>query len=159
MKWHDFQEATPEIAIAGAQRFQRARLALIGTLRLDGWPRISPVEPVFISGELVLGMIWQSKKALDLLRDPRCALHSVVTDPDANEGEFKLRGRAMPAVEEHYFGHVRERWRIASSAPLHVFCIDILGASQTTYDFDQGLMLVQRWDAEGGTSEIRRLYP
>jgi hypothetical protein len=159
MKWRDFQKRAPDIALAGTERFERARLALIGTLRLDGWPRISPVEPLFISDDLVLGMIWKSKKALDLLRDPRCVLHSVVSDPDANEGEFKLRGHAMPVVEEQFGDLIRERWRLAPSASLHVFWMDILSASLTTYDFDQGLMLVKRWDVEEGTSESHRLYP
>jgi hypothetical protein len=111
-----------------------------------------------MAGDLVLGMIWQSKKALDLLRDPRCVLHSVVTDPDANEGEFKLRGGAV-AAEAHYFDQIRARWHMAPAAPLHVSWIDILGASLTTYDFDQGLMLVKLWDAEGGISEMRRFHP
>src|SRR5260370_25420812 len=114
----------PEVPLPGAERFQRARLALVGTLRLDGWPCISPVEPLFISEDLVLGMIWKSKKALDLLRDPRCVLHSVVTDPDANEGEFKLRGRAMLVVEGHYVEFVREKWQLPLAAELHVFWID-----------------------------------
>ena len=159
MKWRDFQDTASEIALAGVQRFQGARLALIGTLRSDGWPRISPVEPLFISDHLVLGMIWQSKKALDLVRDPRCVLHSVVTDPDANEGEFKLRGRAIAVAEGRYVEIIREKWRLAPSASLHVFWIDVLGASLTTYDFDQGLMLVTRWSTEGGTLESRRRYP
>jgi hypothetical protein len=145
MKWRTFQEKAPEIASAGAQRFQQSRLALIGTLRLDGWPRISPVEPMFLSE--------------DLLRDPRCVLHSVVTDPDANEGEFKLRGHAMPDAEGRYVEVIRDRWRLAAAASLHVFWIDIFSASLTTYDFDHGLMLVKRWHAERGVSESRRPYP
>jgi hypothetical protein len=159
MRWHEFEQAAPEIAGAGAQRFQQTHLALIGTLCLNGWPRISPIEPVFINGDLILGMIWQSKKALDLLRDSRCVLHSVVTDPDANEGEFKLRGRAIRVAEDQYYAQIRDRWRITSSTPLHVFLMDILGASLTTYNFNQGLMLVTVWDIEHGISEIQRRYP
>ncbi len=69
-------------------------LILLGSLRRDGSPRISPVEPLIVDGELELGMMWQSKKALDLLRDPRCHVHTVVTDRNGTEGEFKLWGRA-----------------------------------------------------------------
>ena len=159
MRWRAFQEIEPEIALAGVSRFQQARLALLGTLQMDGWPRISPVEPLFFSEDLVLGMIWQSKKALDLLRDPRCVLHSVVTDPDANEGEFKLRGRAVPVVEGQYVELIRAKWQLAQGAPLHVFWIDILSASLITYDFNQGLLLVKRWHHERGSSGARRAYP
>ena len=159
MNWREFHKAAPEVAEPGAERFRRASLALIGTLRSNGWPRISPVEPLFVSADLILGMIWQSNKALDLLRDRRCLLHSVVTGPDANEGEFKLRGLAIPATKQGYFSQIRERWRIAPSAALHVFVVEILAASITTYDFDRGLMLLKRWRPEVGTVESSRTYP
>ena len=104
-------------------------------------------------------MIWKSRKALDLLRDPRCVLHSTLTHPDANEGEFKLRGKAVPTEEDAYVREIREKWRILPGTPLHVFCVDILSAPLTTYQFDQGLMIVARWDPDAGESEIRRRYP
>lgn len=159
VNWREFEGKAPRIAAAGAERFRRCRLALIGTLRRDGWPRISPVEPLWLADDLVLGMIWKSRKALDLLRDPRCVLHSIVTDPDANEGEFKLRGRAVPADEDAYSRDIRERWRIGPKAPLHVFRVDVLSAAWTTYEFAEGLMMVTRWDPSGGETETRRQYP
>ena len=61
-------------------------LTLVGTLRHDGWPRISPVEALVWNGQLYLGMMWRSLKARDLLRDPRCVVHTVVTDPTGAEG-------------------------------------------------------------------------
>ena len=39
-------------------------------------------------------MMWQSLKALDLLRDPRCTGHNSITDRMAPQGEFKLHGVA-----------------------------------------------------------------
>ena len=114
---------------------------------------------MFLLHDLVLAMIWKSTKALDLLRDPRCVLHSIVTDPDANEGEFKLQGRAVPAEEAGYFMHIREKWRLPPPAPLHVFTIDLLAASLTTYQLDQGLMIVEHWDPSAGQTVMRRPYP
>ncbi len=61
-------------------------LTLVGTLRHDGWPRISPVEALVWNGQLYLGMMWRSLKARDLLRDPRCVVHTVVADPTGAEG-------------------------------------------------------------------------
>ncbi|HEY4948336.1 MAG TPA: pyridoxamine 5'-phosphate oxidase family protein, partial [Acidimicrobiales bacterium] len=69
---------------------------LVGTLRANGWPRISPVEPLIVDGGLYLGMMWQSRKALDLLGDPRCVVHSTVTDRAGTEGDVKVYGRAVP---------------------------------------------------------------
>ena len=93
--WGEFAEAVPELVALGEAQFGRTGLALVGTLRRDGWPRISPVEPFIADGQLYLGMMWRSVKALDLLRDPRCVVHSTVSDRGGMEGEFKVYGRAV----------------------------------------------------------------
>ena len=107
--WGKFAEAAPELASLGEAQFARTGLALVGTLRRDGWPRISPVEPFIINGQLYLGMMWRSVKALDLLRDPRCVVHSTLSDRNGTEGEFKVYGKAMEVTnleERHRFADV-----------------------------------------------------
>ena len=95
MIWRDFEAAAPELARLGRERFERTGVVLVATVRKDGSPRISPVEPYLVLGHLLLGMMWRSRKALDLLREPRCAVHSAVCDPNGSDGEFKLYGRAL----------------------------------------------------------------
>lgn len=68
---------------------------LVGTVRRDGSPRITPVEPFFWEAELWLMMGLDSWKAKDLMRDPRVLVHSIVTSPDGRAGEYKVRGRAV----------------------------------------------------------------
>jgi len=75
-------------------------VALLGTLRRDGSPRISPIEPYRVGGQLLIGVMAWSQKAADLRRDPRCVLHSAITGPDSGEGELKLYGSAVRAAEE-----------------------------------------------------------
>ena len=99
MNWHEFARAALDLAQAGEERFERWGLILLGSVRKDGTPRISPVEPLIVGGELMLGMMWQSKKALDLLREPRCLVHSIITNKDGSEGEFKLRGTARDLAD------------------------------------------------------------
>ena len=70
---------------------------MLGTLRPDGAPRIDPVEPHLVRGQLLAGAVSWSKKAARLLRDPRYVLHSVMTGPDSGEGELKLHGSAIQA--------------------------------------------------------------
>uniref|UniRef100_UPI002619D67F pyridoxamine 5'-phosphate oxidase family protein n=1 Tax=Trebonia sp. TaxID=2767075 RepID=UPI002619D67F len=77
--WRDVERAAPEIARLGAARLASARVALLGTLRRDGSPRISPVEPYIAGGQLLIGAMAWSAKAGDLQRDPRYVLHSAVT--------------------------------------------------------------------------------
>ena len=111
MRWDEFAAAVPELAALGEERLRGRELCLVGTLRANGWPRISPVEPEFVDGELMLGMMWRSPKALDLLRDPRLVVHSVVSRRQGDEGDFKLYGRAVP-VEQ---GERRDRYRATGS--------------------------------------------
>lgn len=105
--WQQFASQAPELAVLGEAQFGRTGLALVGTLRRDGWPRISPVEPLIVDGQLYLGMMWRSVKALDLLRDSRCVVHSTVSDRGGTEGEFKVYGRAVEVTgldERRRFG-------------------------------------------------------
>lgn len=100
MNWDQFAAATPEFAKFGWERFKKHRVVLLLTIRKDGTPRLSPLEvPQIVDGQIMLGMMYRSKKALDLLRDPRCMLHNAVTNPEATDQEFKLRGRAYPVED------------------------------------------------------------
>jgi len=159
MNWMEFQERAPEMAAMGLERFRRSGVVLIATLRKDGSPRISPVEPFFISDQLLLGMMWHSMKALDLRRDARCVIHSAVTNAEGKEGEFKLRGKAIELNEEGYYQTIRERWGVQPSTCLHVFSVDIESASFIAYDIGKGEMIVKQWDPQRGLREMRRAYP
>jgi len=138
MRWGAFADAAPELARLGEERLRARELCLVGTLRRNGWPRISPVEPEFVGDELMLGMMWRSPKALDLLRDPRLVVHSVVSDRLGSEGDFKLYGRAV-AVED---GERRAAYRATVKARIdwepeeprfHVFAVDVVSAGFVTF--------------------------
>ena len=99
MTWQEFAQQDPELAALGQERLNRNGLAIVATLRKNGWPRISSVEPLFHIGQLYRGMMWRSRKALDLLRDPRCSIHNAVSDRMASEGEFKVYSRALDITD------------------------------------------------------------
>ena len=148
LNWNDFAQAAPELAKAGEERFERWGLILLGSVRKDGTPRISPVEPLIVGGELMLGMMWQSKKALDLLRDPRCLVHSIISDRKGNEGEFKLRGRARDIsdldVREIYSKALFEKIGFRPEGPKwHLFVIDIEHAALIAFEGEK--KTVQTW--------------
>ena len=134
MTWEEFKTNAPTLAALGEERFERTGLVLLGTLRRDGWPRISPVECLIARGHLYLGMMWQSRKALDLLRDSRCSLHNAVSDKSGGEGEFKLYGRAVEVqdLEERKLYSVALYDKIGfmpEEPEYHLFSIDIESAS------------------------------
>lgn len=98
--WDEFAAEAPELAAQVRERFAVRKHATMATLRADGSPRISGTEVAFTDGQLVLGSMPGSRKARDLQRDPRVAIHSPTEDtpedsPDAWRGEAKVSGRAV----------------------------------------------------------------
>lgn len=95
--WHDFVVAEPQMADAVRAAFAVRKHCTLATLRADGAPRISGTEVQFTDTDVCLGMMPDSMKAKDVLRDPRVAVHSPTVDP-ADEthwvGEAKFSGIA-----------------------------------------------------------------
>jgi hypothetical protein len=99
---------------------------------------------------LWLSMLWQSRKAADLLRDPRILVHSVVTSRDGGEGEFKIRGIARAERDPG-------RWRSYAAAVaaslgwspepgrFHLFAVGISEVTFIRYDDATGDQHVARW--------------
>ena len=130
MNWEEFKRSDPELAALGEERFDRTGLVLIGTIRKNGWPRISPVEPLITDGHLYLGMMLQSRKALDLLRDPRCTVHSTIWDRAGTEGEFKVYGHAVDVrdieARRRYGEALYQKIQIRpEESEYHLFSVDI----------------------------------
>jgi hypothetical protein len=157
--WQDLEMGAPEIARLGAARLESAHLALLGTLRRDGSPRISPVEPFIAGGQLLIGAMAWSGKAGDLRRDPRCVLHSVVTDPDSGEGELKVYGSAVEVGQE-IRGAVAGGWWLGCPPDRAiVFVLHVSQADFIEWDTGNGLMTVHRWSPRNGYSHSSRTYP
>ena len=148
MNWAEFAEAASELARWGEERFKSTGLALVGTIRKDGAPRISPVEPLIVDGQLYLGMMWRSRKALDLLRDPRCLVQTVVCNRNDPAEDLKLRGRAVdvqdPAAIERYCQALQEAigWRPEGS--FHLFALEIESAAFIKY-LENGDQQLKEW--------------
>lgn len=96
----EFSAAVPDLAGPIRDRFERAGIGILGTLRRSGAPRVSPIEVSFQADRLYLGMMPGSVKALDLLRDPRCVLLNAIADRDDLQGEGKLSGVARALDED-----------------------------------------------------------
>jgi hypothetical protein len=148
MNWAEFAEAAPELARWGQERFKSTGLALVGTVRKDGLPRISPVEPLIVDGQLYLGMMWRSRKALDLLRDPRCLVQTTVRDREDRAGELKLRGRAVdvqdPAAIERYCQALQEAIGWRPEGQFHLFALEIESAAFIKY-MENGDQQLKEW--------------
>ena len=159
MHWSDLERAQPRLAELGQERLIGPGVVLVATIRKDGTPRLSPVEPFVLDGDLWLSMMWQSTKARDLARDPRILAHSVITKREGTEGELKIRGTARaegdPAVQRHYADAVASAlgWD-PQPGWFHLFAVDIGEVSFIKYDHATGDQSVAMWPP--GREFIRR---
>jgi hypothetical protein len=157
--WRDFEVSAPELARLGMAQLTATRVALLGTLRRDASPRISPIEPYLVDGQLLVGAMAWSRKVDDLRRDPRYVLHSAVTDPDSGEGEFKLYGSAVEVGDELRGATAEAWWSSRPSDTAIVFSLQVGQAVFIEWGTDEGLMTVHRWSPQRGYSQSQRTYP
>jgi hypothetical protein len=159
MRWSELDERQPRLAAKARERLVEPGVLLVVSLRKDGTPRLSPVEPYVMDGRLLLSMLWQSRKASDLQRDPRVLVHGVVTGPDGGEGELKLRGRAVEERDED----VQARYAAAVARDLgwspevgrfHLFEVDLEHVAFVHYDHETGDQYVTTWPP--GAEYVRR---
>jgi hypothetical protein len=158
VQWDAFESACPDIASIARERFAKDELVLLGTTRRDGSPRISPCEVDFAAGHLFLGMMWRSKKAIDLLRDPRIAVHSVPSDRINPGGDVKLHGRAIDVqdadLREAFRKEIKRRIDWAPDEPdYHLFSLDVEQAGFLSFGEDNERAMA--WDPERGFRPIR----
>ena len=111
--WQEFVEAAPEFAGRVEALLTSYKHHTMATVRKDGAPRISGTEVEIISGELCLGMMPATRRAADLRRDPRLALHSHSIDPPEGDpgawsGEAKLFGRAEELTRDRFRVHIEQ---------------------------------------------------
>jgi hypothetical protein len=152
MNWGEFSQASPELATLGWERFASHELCMLGTIRPNGWPRISPCELDRVGEELMMGMMWQSPKARDLLAEDRCVLHSCTSSRMGTEGDFKLYGRARdvpePELRDAYRAAIRARIDWEPTGDFHLFAIEVQSAGFLVFG-EGGYGMA--WDAARGT--------
>jgi hypothetical protein len=141
--WQEFHDAVPDLAAKVEARFAANTHHVLGTLRSDGSPRLSGTEVHPRDGELYLGSMWRARKALDLQRDPRCAVHANPSDPTMAGGDAKL-----DAVAVEVEGVERDAFYAAVGAPPgenHLFRLDIHRVVLTEVDPEADQLTVQVW--------------
>jgi hypothetical protein len=148
VRWADIQSHAPRLGRVCDDRLIGPGVLLVVTIRLDGTPRLSPVEPFVLDGDLWLSMMWQSRKAMDLIRDDRLLVHSVIADRDGGQGEVKLRGRALAvddlAIRARYCAAVAVLGWQPKEPSFHLFRVDIDDVTVIRYHHN-GDQQVARW--------------
>ena len=145
--WQDVVAADPDFAAHVRRCFAIRKHATLATLRQDGSPRISGTEVEFSEdGEIYLGMMPGSLKALDLRRDARLALHCPTEDPPEADpsgwlGDAKIAGLGIEVSDPGPAGG-------------HRFGIDVSEVVLTTVGGDY--LLIRSWHPDRGIETRER---
>lgn len=141
--WSDFEAEAPDLAAAVRARLDAHTHKTLATIRKDGGPRISGTESRIDGGELYIGSMWQARKALDLQRDPRFALHSGSDDPPAWTGDAKLAGRVEEILDEERIAALNGE--AAQGGPSHLFRLDLNAVSHVGLNDARDAIVIEIW--------------
>ena len=150
--WKEFAAEAPELAEKVRERLDAHTHKTLATLRRDGAPRISGTETNLAGGELYIGSMWGARKALDLRRDPRFALHSGSDEPAEWAGDAKLAGIAEEILDP-------ERVREVNGSEVgksHLFRLDLREVSVVGLDEARKALVIEVWTPGAGVRTIRR---
>ncbi|MFI5689058.1 pyridoxamine 5'-phosphate oxidase family protein [Streptomyces sp. NPDC051636] len=154
MNWSDFRATEPGFAEIVEERFGAFRHHALATLRKDGSPRTTGLEVRFVRGELWLGMMPNSLKALDLRRDPRFALQTNPgPDTGTGGGDIRITGRAFEVVDTAVKGaYVKE---VEPPQPFHLFRTELTEVVRTRVE-DDAHLVAEVWKPGEPVRTLRR---
>jgi hypothetical protein len=152
--WSEFEAEAPELAERVRARLDAHTHKTLATIRRDGSPRISGTETGFADGGLWIGSMWQARKARDLQRDPRFALHGGSADPPEWSGDAKLAGVAEEITDPDRVREISEGK--APSGPMHLFRLDLREVSVVGLNEKRNGLVIDVWTPERGVRTIKR---
>ncbi len=151
--WADFRAAEPDFADTVRKRFEQYKHHVLATLRKDGSPRVTGLEVDFRLDEPLLGMMPNSRKALDLRRDPRFSLQAN-PGPDAEmaDGDVRISGRAVEVTDPALLARFVDEAQ--PPEPFHLFRAELAEVVRTGIDGEE--LVVQVWRPGHALRTIRR---
>ncbi|GAA2430503.1 pyridoxamine 5'-phosphate oxidase family protein [Streptomyces lavendulocolor] len=151
--WAGFEAAEPDFARTARRRFEAYTHHVLATLRKDGSPRVTGLEVTFRSGELWLGMMPDSRKAHDLRRDPRFALHA---NPGSGTGmgggDVRISGRAVEVTDPETVARLAAE--TGAPQPFHLFRAELTEVVRTCVEDD--LLVIRSWRPGGPVRTVSR---
>lgn len=150
--WSELERAEPQLAASVRARLEATKHHVLATLRADGAPRVSGSEVLFHGEILGLGSMWGARKALDLRRDGRFALHANPGDGSMEGGDAKLSGTAVElsgelaaAIADQLSSETEDGERPEIPEPFHLFRLDLAQVVLSEVDHDRNCMVIRSW--------------
>jgi hypothetical protein len=165
--WTDFDQAEPELAARARSIIAATTNCVLATIRADGSPRVSGIDPFFRDGDLWIGSMPHSRKGADLDRDPRMALHGVPWESrklkegaaDPGDADVKVTGRAVKLGDDDATARILSEYfaEIGVDEPAEggdLYTIDLRTVVVISVADDQ--LVVDRWSADDGRKVVQR---
>ncbi|QKW08676.1 pyridoxamine 5'-phosphate oxidase family protein [Streptomyces sp. NA04227] len=154
--WAHFTEAEPPLAREVEERFGLAAHHVLATLRPDGSPRTHGLEVRFLNGELWLGMMPRSAKALDLRRDPRFSLQANPgPGTEMEHGDVRVSGRAVEVTDPEARAGYTNEVNPPDPGAFHLFRTELTEVVRTSIEEEKYLVL-RIWRPGEGVRTVRR---
>lgn len=147
VSFRDIEQEAPDLAARAQAVISSTINAVLGTIRRDGTPRLSGIDPYFEDGELRIGSMADARKGQDLRRDPRVVVHSIPWESrrlregadHPGDADVKVTGAAV---------------LVSESSDADLFRIDVDSIVVISVDKDQ--LVIDRWSAADGRHTVRR---
>ena len=145
--WKAFEDEASDLAAAIRKRFDAEKTHVLATVRKDGSPRVSGSEVDFRGPDLSFGSMLGARKARDLQRDGRCAIHA----HPGEGGDAKVAGVAVELS-----GPEKAVYTTGNEPPgdFHAFRLELTEAALTAVEGDE--LIVTLWRPGEGVKEFRR---
>lgn len=162
--WNHVHRAAPDLVVRARILFAATTNSVLATIRADGTPRVSGIDPWFSAGEMHIGSMPGSRKLADIERDARVAIHGIPWESrkvrqgvdDPGDGDVKLTGTAL-ALDAGSRSQVRaafERERGFEMPDGDLFRIDL--SSLVLISVDDHELVLERWTESDGHVTTRR---
>ncbi|MCB0971444.1 MAG: pyridoxamine 5'-phosphate oxidase family protein [Acidimicrobiales bacterium] len=175
--WQHLATAAPDLAARARAVLASSTNAVLGTVRADGSPRLSGIDPWFSRTQLCFGSMPAARKLADLARDPRLALHSVPWESrrpaegedlaSVIEADVKVAGRARAVTDRAELHELAEAFAAHRGFPMPgdpdeaeeddggaMFTVEIDALALTSVADDQ--LVIEMWSPDGGLRTVRR---
>lgn len=118
--WDTISTGAPSLAAQIHARFAGHAHHILGTIDKSGSPRLSGINLMWDEGIVWFGCMPNSRKIVDIDRDPRIAVHSAPLSVELDGGDARISGRAHSLEASRVMS-----WRPDTPADGVFFGIDI----------------------------------
>lgn len=148
-QWADIEKSEPGLTSRIRARFEGHPHHVLGTVRLDGSPRLSGINVFFNDGRLWFGSMASARKVDDIRRDPRVAFYSATLDEHMNGGDASISG-----IAETLSAETVSVWRPESPTDGDFFEVDIIRLHLVEVVAEE--LVVSMWDNARGLRIVKR---